>query len=349
MATNKSERISKVFNNWLSQVSENSRASYGRVVPQFFELTLGVEVEDLTEFALESLTPTDVYERYIETLKKEGYKNATIANYLSVVRSFINELESNRVFMDMSYIYLRNNVLSTKKLKDDSENRAKMSVSEYDEFHDWLLERDWSTRYADRGVKYALALKFMFTTAIRVHATFNNIRWNNIKLEEDSIGNEVYVIYALDKGDKVNKKPVSNEFYEELYNGLYTGEEDGLIFEGLSKQTFTRLMSQFSKESGREITPHSIKVGAGTKLYNMTKDIRKVQKFLDHTDIKTTMRYIRDGGDMTDTGSFVLSTKINIDNLEKMTYNQIMTIIKDRPDLAYTIMQEAQRRGFTSV
>ena len=335
----------KVYDNWLSQVSENSKASYNRVVPQFFHMTFRSDIESITDDMLESLTPVDVSERYIRILKNEGYKNSTIANYMSVVRSFVSELEANKMFSDIDYIYLLNTALSTKRLKDDSSQSTKMSVDDYEEFGQWLIDREWSSRYKEKGVQYSLALKFMFVTAVRVNATFNNIKWNNIKPNFDSHGNFGYIVYALDKGDKVNKKPITEEFYEELKKELFTGDEEDLVFGELSNQTFTRLMKEFSEATGREITPHSIKVGAGSKLYSMTRDLLKVQKFLDHDDPKTTLRYIRTNQDITESGSYILSSEISVDELDNISYDNLVSILKAKPELAYAVIGNARKDG----
>lgn len=334
----------EVFKNWLAQVSENSKASYERVVPQFFQLTSGVDVSEITADTLEIITPDDVYEKYINELRLMGFKDSTISNYISVVRSFVTTLEDNKLFSDINYDYLKKTALSTKRLKNDLENRKKMSTSDYEDFSEWLISRDWSKRYQDRGIKYAMALKFMFVTAIRVDSAFNSVKWSNIKKELDDYGNITYVIYALDKGSKVNKKPISIEFYTELKEVMYNGDEDELIFKGLNKRSFQELMKEFSDTTGREMTPHSIKVGAGTKLYKMTKDIFKVQRFLDHSDPKVTMRYIR-VDDMTESGSYMLSSEITIEELDELSYDDLVNIIKKKPELAYTVINDAKKIG----
>lgn len=335
----------QVYNNWVSQVMENSRASYERVIPQFLDMTLKTTTDDVTAFDLESLTPSDVYERYISKLRFLNFKDSTISNYLSIVRSYVAELEENKIFSDIDYIYLKETALSTKRLKNDSGSRTEMSVDDYEAFGQWLLDREWSKRYQHKGVQYALALKFMFTTAVRVNSTFSNIRWSDIKRNFDNNGNFGYIVHALDKGGKINKKPITEEFYNELKDNLYTGDDDMLVFDDVSKQTFTRLMNQFSKETGRDVTPHSIKVGAGTKLYSMTKDLLKVQKFLDHSDPKVTLRYIRNNQDITESGSYILSSSITIDEVENIVYDDLVKIIKSKPELAYAVIGEAKKNG----
>lgn len=335
----------KIYLNWIQQVSDNSKSSYSRIIPQFLDMALHSDITSITDDKLESLTPSDIYERYVSKLRLMGYKDSTIANYISVVRSFIRELEENRMFSDIDYKYLKETALSTKRLRNDGVNRGKMSATDYEAFSDWLLEREWSKRYKNKGIQYALALKFMFSTAIRINSTFNNIHWSDIKQNFDIHGNFGYIIHALDKGGKINKKPITEEFYEELRENLFTGDEEDLVFGEVSKQTFTRLMSEFSKETDREITPHSIKVGAGTKLYTITKDLLKVQKFLDHSDPKVTLRYIRTNQDITESGSYILSSNINVDEIQNISYDNLVRIIKSKPELAYTIINDAKKGG----
>lgn len=342
----KTLNASEVFHNWIANSrSENTKDSYKRIVPTFFQMVLNTTLDDLTEEAILSLVPSSVEMYYKSILLNKGMKQSTIINYLKVVGAYFHQLEVNNIFPGVNYLFLREEVLSYKRLKDDTVSRKKMGVSEYDAFYEWLITKNFSKRYADKGIKYAAALKFMYTTAVRIDATFQNIKWSNFVREEDFYGQIGWTIYALDKGEKVNKKPITDEYYNELREACYNGHEDELVFGDLSKQSFTRLMREFSDETGKEFTPHSIKVGAGTRLYNLTKDIVMVQRFLDHDDPKTTVRYIRTDDDRTKSGSYVMANKIDLNELDKLSHEELLDIIKSRQDLAYGVLLESSSRG----
>lgn len=185
----------------------------------------------------------------------------------------------------------------------------------------------------------------MFNTAVRLNATFNNIKWKNIKFESDSQGNQSYVVYAKDKGGKVNKKPISIDFYDKLKDVMYEGDDNALVFGAINKRSFSNYIKEFSEETGYEFTPHSIKNGAGTKLWNMTHDPIKVKDFLDHESLETTMRYIREQNNFLESGSYILSSSTNLASINDLEYNDIMEIISDNPDIAYQIISKAKQRG----
>ena len=336
----------KVANSWLRLKSENSKEHYERVVRQFFGMMFGKVLDDVTATDIMDITRDKVISDYIGVLKDAGMKDGTILNYLAAVRSFIKSVRDSRIFYEdhIDYSYCISVALSGEELKKDAKPRTNMATSDVERFSEWL-EGEFSERYKDKCAKYQLALKFMSITAVRVDSTFNNIKWSNIKNEKDGYGNRAWVVYALDKGAKVNRKPISEEFYQELRDVLFNGDEDALVFGDISKQGFTRLMGKFSKETGDKFTPHSIKVGAGTTLYRMTKDIYQVSKFLDHNSIEMTKRYIRVDDDMSQAGSFILSSNVSIDNIDNLDYDTLVDIVKSRRDLAYVVINEAKKRG----
>lgn len=345
-AESKHIEIKGIFEIWVSSKgSKATRESYKRVVPQFFKLMFDKEVEDITELDVLGIIPMVVEERYINYLiKEEGMKESTIKNYLAIVSSFIEYLSSNKLF-DVNYKFITDIALSGKSLKDDSGKRELMPEEEYESFREWLLNKKFAKRYGNLNEKYALALELMYSTAIRIDAAFNKLKWSGIVWETDLMGNKGWTIYVVDKGSKTNRKPINNDLYNRLRETFYN-EEDGdnsLVLTGASKQSFTRLMKEYSEETGVKMTPHSIKVGAGTKLYSMTKDIVLTSKFLDHADTKTTERYIRTDDDRTNTGSYIMSTPIDECQLEVLSLDDLKDILDKRSDLKRAILLEASK------
>lgn len=348
-----SERTAKsIARTWLNGYkSKNTRSQYERVLNNFLEMTQGITIDEVEphHIALYSEDGAQSYiaEKFTHQYRKAGKSDGTIDNYLSIARSFFQMLQANKYGSDLGidYEYILNVVLSSDGFKKGNVKPVSvMTVKQYEQLHEWLLDYPFSKRYADKSVKYAMVLKFMYTTAIRVDATFNNLKWKNIVFEEDIYGNRSWVVNVLDKGDKINRKPLSEDFYQELKDTMYTGDDDSLIFEGLSKQGFSKLITEFSEEFGGELTPHSIKVGAGTRLYLMTKNPIMVQKFLDHNDLETTMRYIRIDNNLADTGSFILSSQLDVDEIKNISYDVLVDIITNRPELAYAVLSEAKRK-----
>lgn len=339
----------RVYDIFISMQTARTQEKYQRVIPEFFQMVCDKLMQEIKANDLDSISRVDVQEKYFKPLKDKGFKNSTLRNYASVVKSFLSELEKNEVFYDQAYTgykKLREVALDTTRLKDDTENRKTMSEDGYEALYDWLVNgREWSERYVHKAEQYQLALEFMFNTAVRLNATFNHIKWKNIKFESDSQGNQSYVVYAKDKGGKINKKPISIEFYNKLKDLMYEGDDNALVFGAINKRSFSNYIKEFSEETGYEFTPHSIKNGAGTKLWNMTHDPIKVKDFLDHESLETTMRYIREQNNFLESGSYILSSSTNLASINDLEYNDIMEIISENPDIAYQIISKAKQRG----
>lgn len=335
--------IEKIFNNWIEgSNSNNTKKQYIRIIPQFFQMTSGKDLADLTEDDIQELSPVLIDTKYKKELLNEGKKNSTIINYLKIVSSFFRQLEINRLFPSLNYSWIKEVLLSSSRLKDDSETRKKMSVKNYQDFLEWLVNKPFSNRYADKGVKYALVLEFMWVTASRIDATFN-VKWEDISYEADGVGQYGYTVYVHDKGGKVNAKPISDEFYLKLESMLDCPEQNTKIFDGLSKQNFTKLTKEFCEVSGNDFTPHSIKKGAVTHLYGITKDIVLTQRFADHEDPKTTFRYIQEDPDRTTQGSFILSSDLDTSCINSLSKEELLGIIMSRKDLSFGVLQELKK------
>ena len=337
-------KINEVFNYWIeSSNSEGTKKAYGRIVPQFFQMLLGKDLQDVTKDDLESLVPLTVNKKYKEELSKSGIKNSTIINNLTVISGFFKQLEINKVFDGVNYAWIREVLLNTKRIKSDKVHRGNMSFKDYEDIKDWLSKYSFSERYVEKSEQYALLIEFMWVTASRISAVFN-VRWSDIRYEEDGIGNYGYVVYVYDKGGKVNKKPISTEFYNRLKNSLFKEDVIDKVFSNLSQIGFTKLIKEYCELTGKEFTPHSIKRGSVTFLYSITHDLVLTQRFADHDDPKTTVGYIQSEPDHTQQGSYILSKKLDFKKIDQLTKEQLMSIIDEHQDLAYRILSEAERK-----
>lgn len=337
--------LEEVFNNWIDSCqSEKTKVSYSRIVPQFFQMVFDKELKDVNVADMDSLIPSLVKTKYTNTLLDKGFKQSTVIHYLKVVGSFFNELEINRVFPDVNFKKLIHQSLNYDRLKNDKKPRARMTMGDYEACMNWILnEKKFSKRYQYKAKEYASALKFMFVTGLRVSAAFENAKWCDIKRTEDYLGQDGWTVMVVDKNNEITEKPISDEYYEELRHAMYKGNDNDLIFKDVSKQGFMNLLKEFSEETGRDLTAHSIRVGAGTRVYAMTKDLVLTQRFLGHKDPQTTIGYIRNE-DRYQTGSSILSTKLNYNAIDELSHEELLEIVKSRKDIAYGVMVEINKR-----
>lgn len=303
------------------------------------------ELSDITANDLSGIIQINVKEKFVDVLKKDGYSNSSIKNTLAGVKSFLKSLSINRVFEGVNYDFILQEALNVKYLRDDTKKTQNMTESQVEEFKDWLNDENNSFFKRDKKKNrlYAIVVGFMFSTGMRVDETFK-IKWNDIKIKYDSYGASAWCIVSKGKRDKIAERYISDELYMLLKDEFwfnYSSDTD-LVFDGLYKQTFQNLMKEFSREKGYELSPHSLRVGAATKLYRETNDIVLVTNFMNHDDPKTTMGYIRQGS-LLDNGSYILSSNIQSDDINKLDVADIMDILNKRKDLATAILLENMR------
>lgn len=345
----KSYSLKDVFHMWLDQKgSKKTIATYNRVVPQFFEYMFEKEIAEITKEDMEDILPITVRDKYINRLIEERVSQGTVKNYLAIVASFVNYISINNVFEGINYQKISKVSLKSSNLKDDSQRTTSMPEEEYEKFKSWLENRKFAKRYGNLEERYSLALEMMYGTGMRIDAIFNNLKWSGITRETDTMGNEVWIIRAIDKGDKINESPIDDDFYQRIVDVFYTEDtksDDLVLGSSISSQSFTRLMNEYSKESGFKVTPHSIRVGAGTKVYKLTKDIVLTSRFLNHSNTQTTELYIRTDDDKTNTGSYIMTSTINKEDISKLTHDQLLEILDSREDLSRSVLLHAYKTG----
>lgn len=336
--------IQEIFDRWSNRKSQNTRGSYTRGVKQFFEITMNKEVKDVTEEDLNNLNMAAI-EEYKEYFKKQDFKESTIINYLAIISSFFSYLEVYQIY-NVNFSFIRTVLLDTKNLKDDSETRKNMSYDDYEDFKEFLQQDGlFSNRYSYKGYQYSLLLKFMWVTGVRISAAFN-IKWSDIKYESDGLGQYGYTAYITDKGEKVNKQTLSEEFFLEIEDEFYSEDRDVKIFGKLSQEGFSNLIRRFCEENNRDFTAHSIRRGAVTYLYNLTHDLVLAQRFANHTDIQTTTRYIQENPDRTAQGSYILSSDMDTSGVYEMSREELLKVISASKELLFGVFQGAKRIGY---
>lgn len=338
-----SNELNQIFNSWVnSQKSEKTQVKYASIVTSFSQMIFEKEVCQLTEADFNSIRYSLVFDKYI-SLMKERVKDSTIKNYLKIISSFLDYVDREEVFSTVNFRAIRKNHLNTNNLAKDMGHVKPMSLTDFDLFKDWLLARDFPrTNVENVSEKYITVADFMFKTALRVSVAFK-IKWTDFEIHRSMWNNTSVRVSAMGKGSKLNVKYISVEYYEEIKQLLKNDSE--YVFGELNQRTFASLMEKFSEETGCKMTPHSIKVGAGTQLYARTKDIVKTQQFLDHNDIQTTVGYIRDNGNPEETGAFILSTEYNYADLESLSKEDLLRLIRQREDISYSIYSDAKNQG----
>lgn len=334
--------IKDVYTSWLESKSENTRIKYKSKVDDFARMVFDKDAWELTEEDLMGLTYHDFYGKYIKVFltSEKPTKETTIINYIRSVKSYIGAIRRSAIYPNVNYDHLLEDVLYTKDLSNkDGGHNEQITKAELKDMEAWMIDNK------PNGDKYATLVDFMFHTAVRVSATFN-IRWDNFTVYDSPYGGTFARLKVIDKGRKLNDKDIPVEHFNNLKQAMgYDGNDDRLVFAGLKQRTLRDYMKEFSELRGRNWTPHSLKVGAATTFYSITKDIVATSKLLDHEKLDTTMTYIRENPNPNDSGTTILyNSEVHVD-FSKLKKEQLLMLINNRPEVVDMLSRDAERMG----
>lgn len=322
----------EIFEAWIGgQLSPQTQRSYRQKCNKFFNMVFGKDAYLATKEEIESITPALVTSKFLEVERKNGMKLGTTKQTLKAVTLYIKELRANRVYGDINYDYIIDKALIMKGRKDsDREFTNPMNFDMMNRMVDWLKHerfKNAKSPYKSKGVQYATLVKFMWQTATRVSASLN-LEWSDFKYEPDVNGQLGWVLYANDKGGKTNKKFVSEALFRMIKSNFYHLGTNK-VFSACSKDGFSDLFNEFSNLVNYKVTPHSIKAGAISHLYQLTNDPQQVMKFADHEDFNTTLGYMKRNYDRESSGEYMMAQSVKADEsrLAELTKEQLLELI----------------------
>ena len=122
-------------------------------------------------------------------------------------------------------------------------------------------------------------------------------------LKISEIKSKRYVIEKTGKGGKTREVPIEESVIEELRKYYKDTRErikgNEYIFSRnnykghVENDEISRKLKKINKEAGVDgYTIHDLRSVFATLMYMKTKDVVKVQRYLGHDDIRTTMKYI---------------------------------------------------------
>ena len=63
---------------------------------------------------------------------------------------------------------------------------------------------------------------------------------------------------------------------------------------------WVKMLRKFYKQRGHDVKSHDFRVSQATDFYNETKDIEMTRRFMNHSDIRTTQRYLKTAQEVVD-------------------------------------------------
>lgn len=222
-----------------------------------------------------------------------------ILEYISYLRSYLNEKSINRHISSLKgfYLYLvDNNIIRESPLEEVYSLKTKKTLPKYlsVEEVDRLLNINLKTPFDYRN---KAMLEVMYATGLRV-SELVGLCFSNIDFENS-------LIRVNGKGKKERIVPLGEiaQYYLKIYINDYRSKllnknNYDLIFlnnhgKPISRQGFNFILNNIRKEVkiDKDITPHTLRHSFATHLLERGADIRSIQEMLGHENISTTNIY----------------------------------------------------------
>lgn len=222
-----------------------------------------------------------------------------ILEYISYLRSYLNEKSINRHISSLKgfYLYLvDNNVIRESPLEEIYSLKTKKTLPKYlsVEEVDRLLNINLKTPFDYRN---KAMLEVMYATGLRV-SELVGLCFSNIDFE-----NSLIRVNGKGKKDRIVPLGEIAQYYLRIYINDYRSKllnknNYDLIFlnnhgKPISRQGFNFILNNIRKEVkiDKDITPHTLRHSFATHLLERGADIRSIQEMLGHENISTTNIY----------------------------------------------------------
>lgn len=222
-----------------------------------------------------------------------------ILEYISFLRSYLNEKSINRHISSLKgfYLYLvDNNIIRESPLEEVYSLKTKKTLPKYlsVEEVDRLLNINLKTHFDYRN---KAMLEVMYATGLRV-SELVGLCFSNIDFE-----NSLIRVNGKGKKDRIVPLGEIAQYYLKIYINDYRSKllnknNYDLIFlnnhgKPISRQGFNFILNNIRKEVkiDKDITPHTLRHSFATHLLERGADIRSIQEMLGHENISTTNIY----------------------------------------------------------
>lgn len=222
-----------------------------------------------------------------------------ILEYISYLRSYLNEKSINRHISSLKgfYLYLvDNNIIRESPLEEIYSLKTKKTLPKYlsVEEVDRLLNINLKTPFDYRN---KAMLEVMYATGLRV-SELVGLCFSNIDFE-----NSIIRVNGKGKKDRIVPLGEIAQYYLKIYINDYRSKllnknNYDLIFlnnhgKPISRQGFNFILNNIRKEVkiDKDITPHTLRHSFATHLLERGADIRSIQEMLGHENISTTNIY----------------------------------------------------------
>lgn len=264
----------------------SSFLDYCRIEKGLATNTLEAYSRDLKALAvLPELPGLEGLRRHLDSLRRAGLGNRSIARHMATLRNFYRFLAAERKIESDP----------TERLTPPKPWQSIPKLLNRDEIEKLLIAPDAAK---PTGIRDRAMLELLYATGLRV-SELCAVRMADLQFE-------VGVLRTIGKGNKQRITPVGRPALAAVR--VYLEEARGKLLAGgcaspylfvtarggrLTRQAFWKLLATHGRKAGifHNLTPHVIRHSFATHLLEGGADLRSVQTMLGHADISTTQIY----------------------------------------------------------
>lgn len=288
--------VSEWHNNlYAGKKTASTRRDFIRKIRCFLEFIN----DDPSKVTIDEINDQSITKYYISIGTKKDKKGNTVETSGSYQQNVYSALNNFLTFLVKKGYIERNYIQDIERPKSNdldriNENRMRFTKRDFKlVLHEASMEFDPVFKTRD----YAL-LKILMTTGMRETALAI------INVSDIDFDKKTLVTIDKGKGGKFQLYYLNDSTIESISNWLEYRKcfekrpSDALFLsyqgERISTKGIAKIVDKhFYKALGKHVSPHKIRGGVATILYDETKDIEFVRKTIGHSNVETTQRYIR--------------------------------------------------------
>lgn len=206
--------------------------------------------------------------KFVKEKKAEGRKQSTINRYLALISAVMNLCKKRRV--NVADVNVREFV-----------KREPVQLDKYYTREEFFKIYEVAVEHLQKIMMFDLHTGFRRSNLL-------NLKWEQIRGE--------YIHYRVKDKNYEGGRPVTKKItptIQAILDSLPKCSEYVFTYKGQRIKSIKKAWKTAVTKAGvRYFPPHAIRHTHGTWLYENTKDAIFVQRSLNHTDSKTTLRYI---------------------------------------------------------
>jgi len=266
-------------------LAKNTIESYSRDI-RLFQKSLSSKAKDLDSFIKEDIID------FLNEMKDHGYSVPSICRLMSSIRGLSRYLLIEKIIINDP----AENLQTPRKWE-----RLPKALS-LEEVIALLDARTGSST----SLRDSAMLELLYSSGLRVSEL--------VSLKTGNVNFEAGFLRVTGKGSKERVVPINaralekiKKYIKELRPQTLKNKQSDYLFvtgrgRAMTRQRFWQTIKKYGKQTGIEISPHTLRHCFATHLLEGGADLRSVQKMLGHSDISTTQIY----------------TKVSTDRVKKM-------------------------------